>query len=114
MSEQEWSVRIEGMGPGSYDLGWADRALGALEGRGPAVTVGPREVAVRFTVAARDAEAAFREALLMFRDVLAELEPVAVDVQSVSEQDRQLAASNVPELLGASEVAEALGVSSSG
>jgi hypothetical protein len=111
MNEQEWSVRIEGTGPGPYDLDWADRVVEALEGRGPAVKVGPHEVAVRFTLAARDAEAAFREALLTFREVLPELEPVAIDVQSVVEQERQLAASNVPELLGVSEVAEALGVS---
>jgi hypothetical protein len=111
MSEPEWSVRIEGTGPGPNDLDWADRVLESLEGRGPAVQVGPQEVAVRFTVAARDVETASREALRTFRDVLPELEPVAIELQSVGEQERQLAASNVPELLGVSEVAEALGVS---
>jgi hypothetical protein len=77
-------------------------------------------VAVRFTLAARDVEAASREALLTFRNVLPDLEPVAIDVQSVGEQERQLAASNVPSFSRVSEVAaissayavaEALGVS---
>ncbi len=111
MSEQEWSVRIEATGPGPYDPDWADLVLEALEGHGPAVSVGRREVGVRYSVLARHAEAAVLEALRTFRRALPDLEPVAIDVQTVVEQERQLAASNVPELLGVSEVADALGVS---
>lgn len=110
MNEQEWSARIEAIGPGPYDLDWADQVIEVLAGRGPAVSVGAREVGVRFAVGGRDAEAAVREALLVIREALPDLEVVAIDVDSVGEQERRLAASNVPELLGVSEVAEALGV----
>jgi hypothetical protein len=83
----------------------------ALEGHGPAVSVGPRDVGVRFTVRAPDAETASFQAMRTFRQVLPDLAVIAVDVQTVDEQERQLVESNVPELLGVSEVAEALGVS---
>jgi hypothetical protein len=111
MSDQEWSARIQATGAGPYDLDWADQVVEALAGRGPAVSVGPRDVGVRFTVHAPDAESASFQAMRAFRQVLPDLEVIAIDVQTIDEQERQLAESNIPELLGVSEVAEALGVS---
>jgi hypothetical protein len=108
-----WSVRVEAEGPGPYDADWAGDVLDLpiLHGRGAAMTMARKNVSLTFDVVAEDAEAAAREGLRIFREALPTLEPVAVGVQTVEAQERQLAKSNVPELLGVAEIAEALGVS---
>jgi len=110
-NEQEWSARIEAAGPGPYDVDWASDILDRLEGRGPVMSVGQREVGVRFNVWAPDVRAAAVEALNVFDEVLPDLRPVEVEVIAVEEQERQLQESNVPDLLGVAEIADALGVS---
>ncbi len=106
-----WSASIEAIGAGPYDVDWASDILEALKDHSPAMSVGPQAIGVTFDVIADDAEAAIQEALRVFRRALPDLEPVEVKVQTVEEQERQLAESNIPELLGVAEVAEALGVS---
>jgi hypothetical protein len=110
---QEWSARVQATGPGPYDIDWADEVLEAevLRDRGAVLSAGGREIGIRFNVWAADLDVAGREAMRVFREVLPDLLPVEIQVQTVEDLDRELEESNVPDLLGVSEVAAALGVS---
>jgi hypothetical protein len=109
----EWSVNIEALGPGPYDPEWASGILESapLADRAAVIEVAPQIVGLTFDIQADSAEQAAVEALRIFRAALPGVEPREVRVQTIEEQERQLAESNVPELLGVAEVAEALQVS---
>ncbi|HKA49116.1 MAG TPA: hypothetical protein VKK19_05940 [Candidatus Dormibacteraeota bacterium] len=64
-----------------------------------------------FDVTAADAVAAAEEGVRVLAAIQPELEVVEVKAQRAIEQERQLRESNVPELLGVAELAQALGVS---
>jgi hypothetical protein len=111
MSEQEWSVEISAAGAGPFDHDFADDVIAALSGHGPALSVASGEVTVRFSVAAPSAEAVCQEALGLFRRALPSLQVFRIDAETADELDRRLAADGVPELVGVTELAGALGVS---
>lgn len=107
----DWSIDIEGIGAGPFDLERAEAVIEALAVHGPAVAFGPDRLGVRFDVAAGSAGEAVARGLGLFQTVAGGLEPVRVEVERVDELDRQLARSNAPALLGVAELAAALGVS---
>ncbi len=110
-AETPWSIDIEGVGDGPFDLERADRIVEALADHGPAVALGDDRLSVRFDVAAASARDAVERGLALFASAAPGLEPVRVEAERVDALERHLAESNVPELLGLAEIAAALGVS---
>lgn len=109
---QKWSVSIEATGARPQDCDLAGDLIDGLEGHSPAVSIDARgTVGVTFDVEAADHGAAASEAVRLLAAIAAQLRPVEVRVQTFAEQERELRESNVPELLGVAELAEALGVS---
>ena len=111
----EWSVSIDAAGPANPDEDLADHLVEALASHHVAVSVGNGYVSARLDVTAETEAEGITHARELLRAALAavghDLQVLAVSAQTVLEQEKQLAQSNVPELLGVAEVAEALGVS---
>jgi len=107
----DWSIDIDGVGAGPFDLDRADDVIEALDGHGPAVAVGADRLGVRFDVAGGSAVEAVTRGVALFQAVTGGLEPVRIEVERVDEFERRLARGNAPALLGVAEVAEALDVS---
>lgn len=110
MSEQEWSVEISATGAGPFDHDFADDVIEALTDHGPALSVASEEVTVRFSVVAPSAEDVCQEALALFHRALPGLHVFRIEAETADELDKRLAADGVPELLGVTELAGALGV----
>lgn len=108
---ETWSVAIEATGLGPYDCDWASDVLEALDGHAPALAVRKTSVGLTLDVEGTDHADAAREAVRLLAIAAPSLRPLEVRVQTLEEQERELMASNVPELLGVAELAEALGVS---
>lgn len=112
MIVEKWSVSIEATGARPHDCDLADDLIEALDGHSPAIAVDDRGmVGLTFDVDAGDHGEAATVAIRMLAAVAPALRPVEVKVQTFEEQERELRESNVPELLGVAELAEALGVS---
>lgn len=114
---KEWSVDIEAETDGQLGEGFADEVLDALAGHAPALSLGPNRLQVRFNVRARSGHEAFEKAIARYLKAVQPLvggrsSPVVrVEVQTVEDLDRELAASNVPDLIGVAELAALLNVS---
>jgi len=108
---KEWSVDIEAQTDRHPDEDVADAVIDALAPYAPAVGLGPNRLEVRFNVRARTGREAFERAIARFVRVVPHTQVVRVEVQTVEDLDRDLASSNVPDLLGVAELAALLKVS---
>lgn len=110
---KDWSVELEAIRTQDRetDEECAERVLEALSAHGPALSIEPGVISVRFDVSAPTVDKAFFKALAIWSDVLPDMEPIRFEATTVSDLERQLSESNAPELLGVGEVAELLHVS---
>lgn len=108
----EWSVDIEARTEGR-PLGedFADAVLDALAPYAPALGLGPDRLDIRFNVRARSEREAFEKAIARFLKAVPGYPVVRVELQTVGDLDRELASSNVPDLIGVAELAQLLNVS---
>ena len=109
---EKWSISIEATGAQPSDCDLAGDLVDGLEAHAPAVSIDDRgTVGMTFDVEASDHGAAASEAVRLIASLAPGLRPVEVTVRTFEEQERELRDSNVPDLLGVAELAEALGVS---
>lgn len=114
-----WSVRIEISCNGTaFTEDHADQLIDAFERHAPAVSCGPNEMSVRFSVEADTVGLASVTGLRLFSAALKKIglaappaKIVGYEVQASDDLDRSLGQINVPELVGVAEVAQILKVS---
>lgn len=108
----EWSIEIEALsGDLRLDDDLADSVIEALAPNAPAVSFDSKRLSVRFNVKAATETEAFTEGDRLFRKAMPGAQPVRVELETVEELDRELAASDVPDLVGVAELAALLHVS---
>ncbi len=108
---KEWSVEIEALTDARLDEGFADSVIEALAAHAPALSFASNRLQVRFDVEAPSEFEAFSRALKVFRRAVPKAEAVRVEIETIEELDRQLAMSNIPDLVGVAELAALLNVS---
>ncbi len=112
--ETEWSVSLDG------ERGWPVEVMGFLEGLigagaiGPVVTgdqVNPGRFGAQFNVLAKDPAAAVQRALNIVGSVLGDTNILSAEVLTLDELEHRLNRPTLPQLAGAQELAQKLGVS---
>lgn len=115
----QWTVRCEISHPNVVlTEDHADEIISALEGHAPAVSYSPHTMSVRFCVDADSPGRVSQSALRLFHSALKKtgikIPPtriVGYEIQSLAGLDRELAESNLPDVVGVAELAKILRVS---
>ncbi|MCZ6550322.1 MAG: hypothetical protein ACE10F_05020 [Candidatus Methylomirabilales bacterium] len=115
----QWTVRCE-ISPPNVVLreDHADEIISALEGHAPAVSYSPHTMSVRFCVDADTSKRALQAGFQIISSALKEAgikapeaSIVGFEAQTLSDLDRSLQESNVPDVVGVAELAKLLKVS---
>lgn len=104
--KQGWSVRVEGV-TGPFLL--PERIVEKLAEHHPAVSFGDSRVSVTLTVEALNPQQAIAFVLAKVSEVVRPLEVELVEAMTEDRQERELATSNLPDLVGLAEIAELAG-----
>ncbi len=117
----EWSVAVEmalAVGEGAKAIDRIDELLERLRDHAAVASYTPTELEVRMTVEEDTPQDAALMAIAPLFAALREIglsaqsdDILRLEVQTMEDLDREIAASDVPELVGVTELAEALGVS---